>query len=507
MIVKFKNVGQFGVIEDLPGYELPNEAWSRAVNVRFNDRYAEKVKGHSSVFLAPTVAPLLLVPLQTPTVFYWIYVGQQDIYNSQNVKMSSVSYNAAGEWTGDVFGGIPIINNGIDNPQMLYPVSVSGTFSDLSNWPSDMKAEVVKGYRGYLVALNVTESGTKDPFLIRASHQADPGFVPGSWDYTDPTKDAVRTSLTDKGGYIVDGGTLNDVFIIYRQNSMYEMRLIGGRFVFSFRKLQGDHGIYAKRCFVEFERKHCVLTNDDLMIHNGNTIQSIVDSKTRNTLFDSLSGATNNQRTFLTANYAKNEVWICFPEGADLYPTKALVWNYRHNTFGYRDLPGCNDIGYGVVHHITDTWDDAVGVWDTDSDVWDATVYDPTKKHSLIADSLNKNLFKGEDTNQFNSVNFEAILERTGLHFDAIHRFKKLKSIYPKIEAEKGTNIEITAAYQNAVGDTVSWDSGHNFVVGTDYMVNPNVSGRLLGVRFRSVENVAWKLHGYSMDIEEVGGR
>jgi len=209
---RFSDIGKYGVIEDIPPYQLPKEAWSRAVNIRFNDKYAEKFQGHSVVFSAPVVAPLLLIPLQTKTVFYWIYVGQNDVYNSQNTKISTTLYNSAGVWTGDVFGGIPIICNGLNNPQALFPVDVSGSFVDLANWPADTKAEVVKGYRGYLVALNVTESDVNKPFLVKWSHQADPGQLPNSWDPTDPTKDAGFQDLTDDGGYIVDGGTLKDVF-------------------------------------------------------------------------------------------------------------------------------------------------------------------------------------------------------------------------------------------------------------------------------------------------------
>jgi len=482
--------------------------WQVATNIRFNDRYAEKFKGHSDIFSQPTVTPYFLLPLQTNTVYYWLYAGLNDIYSSQHVKLSTTSYSSGGHWVGDVFGGIPVLTNGVDAPQTLYPATVNDTVIDLSNWTAGHVCRSLKGYRGYLIALNVTKGTTEYPYLVKWSHQADPGFLPNSWDHTDPTKDAGEQSLSDQGGPIVDGGTLKDSFIIYRENSIYEMRLIGGRFIFNFRKIFDNQGIYSTRCFVEDDGKHCVLTNDDLVLHNGNTMQSIIDSRTRNTLFDTLTSATNNDTTFLAADYGKNEIWVCYPEGSGSFPTKALVYNYRHNTFGYRDLPGTMDINYGVVQNIVDlSWDSDSDTWDSDDSVWDANVYDPTKRNLLICDTSNRRLFKANDTDQFNAVNYTATLERTGLAFGDTSKVKKINRVWPRIEADSGTLITIYLGAQETIGATVVWDSGTQFTVGTDYKIDSQKTGRLLGIRFETKENVAWKLHGYTMDVDQVGSR
>jgi len=507
-MIELKNIGQFGVISDLPPDQLPPEAWSYSKNVSFNDRYAEKVHGDSEQFASPSARPYFILPLQTKTAFYWLYASLTDIYTSQHVKLSTTSYNPAGIWNGDTFGGIPVWTNGIDPPQALYPATVNDSVIDLPNWPANTVCRSIKGYRGYLIALNISDSTGDYPYAFRWSHLADPGFLPGSWDYSDPTKDAGQQDFPDDGGYIVDGGQLRDSFIIYRENAIQEARVIGGRFIFSFRKIFSNQGIYGPRCFVEFDGKHCVLTNNDLIIHDGNSPVSIADARQRDTLFGILDSATNNKTTFLTADYGKNEVWICYPTGSDSFPTKALIWNYRHNTFGHRDLPGVNDAKYNIVHDISsDVWDNDSEVWDDDSEVWDATLYDPTNRAVLMADTENSKLLKANSTNQFDGTNFEAILRRDGLTFGDLTKIKKVKSVYPSIEAPAGTVVEVTFGYQMAIGEPITWDSGHTFTVGTDYKIDPNISGRLIAHKYRTIGDVEWKIHGMTFDVVLEGAR
>ena len=73
------NPGEIGIIKDIPGHELPLNAYSDGQNVRFNDTYVEKSLGHSSVF-TPSIEPYYLLSMSTTEVFYWIYAGLSKIY-------------------------------------------------------------------------------------------------------------------------------------------------------------------------------------------------------------------------------------------------------------------------------------------------------------------------------------------------------------------------------------------------------------------------------------------
>jgi len=514
MIIPFTATGSIGVIKDKPSHGLPKDAWSDAVNVRFNDGYAEKSLGYSAPFGTPGTAPYYAIPFQSSSLFYWIYAGLTSVYLTEGLTHSDITrasgaYNATADdnWTGGILGGIPIINNGFDAPQMLFPAAAGNLLSDLANWPSNTIAGVIKPFKNYLVALNMIEDGQAYPYVIRWCHPADPGTVPISWDYTDPTIDAGRRGLSEGGGYLIDGGALRDSFIIYRESSTWIMNIIGGNFIMSTRQIFPSSGIFAKRCFAEFEGKHCVLTSDDLIVHDGVSYSSVLDSVYRDTLFTELNAATNNKRTYLSKNYSKNEIWVCYPTGSDEFPTKALVWNYRHNTVGFRTLPGSAHIAFDVVDpQTTATWDSDSDTWDSDSSKWDVKQYNPAKRAMLMCDTANTKLYKMDDTNQNDGVSFTATLERTELQlagdFDTITHISR---IYPKFTGS-GT-VTVYVGGQNVLGEAVTYDSGQTFTIGTDYKLDVRQSWRLPAVKIESTGDVSWKLHGFDLDVDAAGKR
>lgn len=511
-------VNQFiGVIKDTPGYALPNNAFTTADNIRFIDGHAEKFLGHSS-FVTPSVAPYFLLPLQRTATFYWIYAGLTAIYSTNgNVhnNMSGTTYAATADdgWTGGIFGGVPILNNGYDNPQALFPVSPTNTFVDLPNWPAATKCAVMKPHKNFLIALDIEKNGARYPYMVKHSNPAVAGSLPTSWDETDPTERSRENELSEEGGYLVDGGSLGDVFIIYRENATYEMRFIGGNNVFSYRKLRGfeTSGIYAKNCFTSTPEGHCVLTDDDLIVHNGATRQSILNKRYQNTLFDALSSATNSKRTFLVHNVRKNEVWVCYPTSSDNFATKALIWNYLENTLGERDLPGCRHASFDVVQSQSGTtWTGISGTtWTTVSRKWNTRNYNPSKRQIILADTTNTGLLKGDDTDQFSGVSFTATLQRTGLTLDGdINTVKRITSIRPLISSTGTPAITIKIGYTASPEGSYTWGTGQTFTVGTNYKVdfdNDSNSGRLLGIEFESTGNVNWKLHGFDIEYEIEG--
>lgn len=525
MIIPFDNLGQYGVIEDIPSHELPAEAWSAATNVRFNDGFAEKSLGHSEPFGTPSIVPYQLFPEEGNNDFYWLYAGLTKVYVTDGTTHTNITRQTASvdvdynstidrEWVGGDLGGVPILNNGIDAPQMHNPPSPSTKLAELSNWPASTTASVIRPFKNFLIALDLTESGVRNPYIVRWSHPADPGAVPVSWDYTDTTKDAGRTTLSMNGGFLVDGGALRDTFIVYGERSTHSMRFIGGQSIFQFREIFSDIGIYARRCWAAIGGKHVVLTMDDLIVHDGVNQTSIGDKKVRNTLFTALAGATNSTRTFLKANYATNEVWICYPETTDAYPTKVIIWNYVHNTFGYRDLPGVMDIEYDVVDSsVNSIWNSDSDTWDSDAEVWDFRQYNPANSAMLMADTTNTKLLKADDTNQFDGVSMTATLERQGLAIVGRNRdgsakvdvdvTKRVNRIYPKFSGSGTVNVYLGT--QDVIGGTVTYGSANAFIIGTDRKIDTRSTGLLHAVKVESTGDVSWKLHGYDLDLAIVG--
>ena len=64
-----QNLSQYGIIDDIPSTELPENAFTSGSNVRFNDGKVIKCKGWQRVFGVPISAPSrLILTSYAPTV-------------------------------------------------------------------------------------------------------------------------------------------------------------------------------------------------------------------------------------------------------------------------------------------------------------------------------------------------------------------------------------------------------------------------------------------------------
>ena len=72
--------------------------------------------------------------------------------------------------------------------------------------------------------------------------------------------------------------------------------------------------------------------------HPG-SIKSIADTKVRREFFDRLNPLAIDM-TFLLQYQQRDEIWICYANESALSDkvNEALIWNYRNNTWTYRDL-------------------------------------------------------------------------------------------------------------------------------------------------------------------------
>lgn len=519
-------MGRYGIIKDRLAHTLPLEAWSDGANVRFYENSVQRVQGHSNVW-TPEIDPWWLMPVQTESQLFWMYASgaKVRVVDQSNVD-TDITRAAGGDytsnflqpWNGGVINGIPVVTNGGDVPQMWNPPTAATKLVALSNWPAGYTARVLRPLREFLVALDITKAGTRYPYNVLWSHPAQPGSVPSTWDVTDTTKDAGEKPLADEGGIILDMVPLKDVGIIYRQMRTHGMQYIGGASVFRLWPLSTFTGVFARHCVRAFNlrgERHFVVTNDDVIVHDGQTIQSVVDARMRRWIFQQ-TDPTYNQRTHVVHLAAKNEMWIVIPHLTGQC-VRAAVWNYADDKWSIRDLPTINFADSGFISpDAALTWDSDPNVWDTDSSAWDDLPYPPQSKRVLMGvPGAARKLHMADLTNQWDGVNFNAFVERVGLavvaqdpegnpKFD-LEVYKLCTEVYPRLDAPAGAQIDIYVGTQNEVNEAVVWHGPYPFVAGTDKKVNPLVSGKLLGVKFVMAGNYSCRLHGFDMQIEPLG--
>jgi hypothetical protein len=494
-----------GVNKSLDPTDIPLNVWSDVRNVSFKGGRARKTKGHNKVFGTLGGDPYYLLSAVRDGILYWIYPTLDSIYRTEGSNHNDITRpggpytgDESNYWNGGVLNSVPVLNNGVDVPQ-AWPYG-SSTFEDIASWPSTLRAKVIRPYKNYLIAMNLTDNSVLEPHSIAWSTAADPGFVPDSWADNDPTKESGRAFLADTSGAIVDGRPLRDMFMIYKEDSVYSMRYVGGVFVWQFRQVFNDVGMMAQDCVAEFEGQHFVVTQGDVYVHNGVNKQSVIDNKNREYLFSAIDPSYFS-RTRVFADYSNTEMWICFvsTDSETGYADTALIWNWIEDTWTIRDLPDISTGAYGVVDPQTpDDWDADSGTWNTDSTVWNDRNYNPAKLKILLCSPVNNSIYLLGDTSLFDTESFTSTLEKSSMYFDDDHSFKSIQSITPHVMGDGVITARV--GYQRLQSDPITWKGPYVFNIGSDYKIDCKVTGRYISVRFDIESTSEWVFNGYTLE-------
>lgn len=514
------NLGAIGIVKDVPSHTLPPNAWSDGENVRFYDDFAAKITGYVEVFASPTVTPYGLFSVAADNKYNWIYPGLDKVYVFDGTSHVNITRQTAAvdvdytgtvdnRWSGGILGGVPVINNGVDDPQMWLPATTGTKLAALSNWPSDTKAKVMRVFSSYLIALDVTKSGTRYPQMLKWSHPADPFAVPVTWDETDPTRDAGEYTFSEGAGFVIDCLPLRNNNIIYREDSVWVQQFIGGVDIFRFAKLFGTFGALGINCATEFlTGRHLVLDPGDIVVHDGNSATSVLTKKWRRWLSANIESSAVD-KCFVVTNPSREEVWICVPIDGAAFPNIAIVWNYRTGAVGHKDLPSASIIAPGVIDPtVNEDWDDAES-WSADTTAWGELLYKSTERGMLIASVSDTKLYKVDQSTENDTTPQVSFLRRTGLGIPFKQNlppdftsFKFIRGIWPRIEGTIGGVVKIRVGVHSVIGADVTWGEFQDFTIGTTTRLDVLMSGRLLAIEIYSDTIVSWRWHGYELDVD-----
>jgi hypothetical protein len=505
-------LGKFGVIKDIEPQELPINAWSDCINMRFTDGGVSRIKGEKKIFDTPAVIPYHLQPYTVDGVRYWVHAGLAAVYADDGTTRSNITPTSAptggidDRWTGGIFNGILIANNQVDAPIFWGGTGLAAT---LTNWPANTIAKSVRPYKNVIVALGVTKNvGTTNdefPHMVKWSNIADPGTLPSTWDETDVTETAGERDLAEDSSVMVDQLPLGDSNIIYKENAMYSMTPSGGQDIFRFQRLPGNVGALTQNCVVNTPLGHVVLTPGDVIIHSGQGARSIITARMRKWLFSRID-SLNRNRSFVALNPVMNEVLICFPQLGDEVCTLAVVWNWVEDNWSIRELNNATCSGAGQLNYgAANSWAAATETWDTITGAWNQDELSPAQQRMLIGSSAP--LISVIDvTASFNGTPYTSFLEKTGIHLDAPDRVKLIRSIYPRIKAATGTRVQFQVGASMDVEGDITWSDPVIYTVGTTYKVDSFASGRFLAIRVQSIDNTPYEFRSMDIDYALMGG-
>jgi hypothetical protein len=513
MLVSVKNIGQYGVNKDLSTSELPINAWTDAKNIRFLDGYAYQFYGDGEVYNSPAYIPQYVMPQGIGGVRYWIYTTASKAFavtNTGGVTIhTDISHvtpktGVVNNWTSASLSGVPVINAGDGTKPMSWDLNLANKFIDLPNFPASTSCKALRVYGKFLIALNLTKTGTNFPFMVKWSNPADPGTLPTTWDETLATQEAGEVDLSEGGDVIVDGLQLRSSFMIYKEASIYRMDYIGGQSVFSFNRLAGTNGILNRNCAVEIDGMHLVLTGSDVIIHDGQNIQSVLDKTTRRYLFQNID-VDSARLSFVFKNPFFNEVFICYPAIGSTSCNKAIVYNYKDKTISFRDLANLNHADFGSVDNgLAGNWNQDSAPWSSDLTLWGGGDFTPSSARVLMAMN-GLQLFLLDASSSFSGSIPESYIERRGLTFDDPSMIKLIRGIRPRIIGSTGDTVMVSVGYANSPDADPTYNAAVPFTIGTTVSVDSFVSGRYIAVKFATGTAYQWRLDSFEFDVQPMG--
>jgi hypothetical protein len=390
---------------------------------------------------------------------------------------------------------------------------------------------MIRTYREFAIAMDLTEGGTGYPRRLRWSHPSTQNAQPLTWEDTRADTQAGYRDFNETGDFIIDGLQMRDQFMVYKEQATWVMQFVGGRYIHNFRPLFSTVGALTRNCIGEYRGNHIVLTLSDLVTHNGQEVSSLIERKWRKWLFSNID-TDYYTSCFLTINPQKSEVWVCFPEsGSGPWCNKALIYNWQYGTYTVRELARAAYIGNGLVPFgqagaTTLTWGTITGSWGSSPLTWGERGFTNAEHNLLLcqaeadptvssSSTTTPKLLKLDVGTQFDGASYTSYLEREGLTIAGQDRagnpvvdlqsFKYVRAVWPYVEANPGTTIGIQVGSQKDLTDAINWSSVQTFTVGTDRKVNCRVMGRYISVRFITTHSDDWYITGYDLDIDKMG--
>jgi hypothetical protein len=536
-ILPIRDLGSAGTVTDVSPYNLPLNAFSRSVNIRFDEGKARRSPIFRTMLPNLTFTPRFCFGIVPSTGFDTVVVASDDyqlheyVTGSMNDRSGTISSNVDPRpFTSTQLANVAYVNRPDKVPSFRGPGGTN--FAALNNWPSNYRCVSLRSFGDVLIALNTTEGATSYPTRVRFSDITLSNTVPTTWDESDTTASAGFNDLVQMDTPIVDGGTLGSNFIIYSSTQVWLMEFTGGTFLYNFRKLYTDCGMINQNCYTEVDGKHFVFGPRDIYVHDATSKQSICDERVKQFIYQGLN-ASKADRCFVHHSSELNLIYFCYVSGDELvgFPNtdrcnRAAVYNYKNNTWSFADLPDVAAASLANVNTV-ETYGTASGL--TYNTVG-GSYYDQEDsfaRHSVFvgpsssANGITSNKLYVMDLSDDGQVSFSydteankpAILERVGIDLDEaqneLRGYKNISRIYP--QAMTKNTDDTTLSFQFGAADvpngTPNYDNAVTFDLNLDYKIDTRAAGRYLSYKITVSDQKDFEFSGFDLEVTATGRR
>lgn len=537
--IPLRELGKIGVITDLNPVDLPPNALSDARNVRFaRGRISNAAVWREAIASPSGGTPVFLFSAEKANDFDILGYITKDgkAYHVNNGTVTDVTppaYTPANSTATRSFCALQgVYYTNQEDRVPWYFSSGSTDYANLPNWNTNDRCKVLRSYKDFLVALNVTKNGSSFPNMVKWSNIALYDAVPDSWDPSDTTKSAGENLLGEVQTAILDGMALRNSFIIYAMDQAWTMEYTAGPDVFQFFKLFGDRGIVSTNCVAEVDGVHFVFDKNDIYIHDGvSPPKSIVANKVQNRIFRNID-LTKSDAFFVYHDKPAGELWFCYNsllgdlkwKGEDCpYCNVAAVFNYNEDTWTFHDLPNLTGMAF-ISWQTGETYADVASLtYDTVSSAYSDFISNTIKSTfatSVSATGITTTRLLNMDNGLAVSLPFPSVTElavtpfaqRIGMDLDEIvpelRNYKNYRAIYPQVLVEDASApLSFKFGGTDMPQQALEWDTLQSFEGTTDYKVDTRARGRYLAWYFEGVNNNSYSLSGFDLDMVALSRR
>jgi len=273
------------------------------------------------------------------------------------------TFTAGSQVTFCDLGTLLIVNSNLNGP-FYYNTSTSLLVA-LPGWTSTWRCEVMAAVRYNLVALNMTEGTAKYPQKLRWSSSAVDGAIPNVWDPTNLAFDAGDEILGESSGHIIGAVVFRDSLWIGKTDSIYEMRYLGGQYVYTVSRRSGDLGVSTHRAMAAAKNTLVVLSRDDLYRFDGSMAVSLTDSRVHDLL---ISLSLDGSFAYTEISYTPNQDFLFVTvSGTGDAAEQVLVYSFADDTWSVVTFG--STYGFDLCAVTADT-DPELIVWRTHDGNW-----------------------------------------------------------------------------------------------------------------------------------------
>jgi hypothetical protein len=259
----------------------------------------------------------------------------------------------------------------------------------------------------------------------------------------------------------------------------------------------------AINCIADIYGKHVFLADGDILVNDGNSVQSILHRVMR-TKLSGLIDPAHYSRSFAITNMSNKEVWFCIPTNNSEWPNLAFIYNWRDNKISIRDIPAAvTAMAYGPIAFSTPSWNSLINTWDQSGTAWDNNIISPFA-YELVGIDHNEGYIYCMSNDDGNTVR-NTSLERLSVQFPDCRTITSILRVYPNVTCTG--NVQFQFGYQESPSGAVIWDNPVLYNPSTDRKIEVRTTGSLHSWRISSVGTNDFAYAGMSIEYVPNGLR